>query len=157
LALGLVLAAGCGGKKHASVNPTVIAAVPAPTPSPTPPPTPAAGPPPPVNVEPRNVPPEPPKPQPEAQAPAVAKRTNPPPSPAPAPEESQRVSAPPGPSLPVPGQLSAALSRDDLMERRSAITQLLDGAETNLKNLNRALSNDDKAVLQHIRSYIKQA
>jgi outer membrane biosynthesis protein TonB len=156
LAVMLALLAGCG-KKRIATNPTVIAAVPAPTPSPTPPPTPAPGPPPPVNVEPPYVPPEPAKPLPEPQVPAVARRTAPPPQPAPAPEESQHVAVPPGPALPVPGQLSAALSRDDMLERRSTTAQLLEGAELNLKNLNRSLSNDEKAVLQHIRSYIKQS
>jgi hypothetical protein len=157
LMLMLALLAGCGGKKAASLSPTVIAAVPAPTPSPTPPPTPSAGPPPPVNVEPPNVPPELPKPQPELQAPTVAKHTTPAPAPPPSSEQSQHVTVPPGPSLPVPGQLSAALSRDDVMERRTTTAQLLEGAELNLKNLNRSLSNDEKAVLQHIRSYIKQS
>jgi hypothetical protein len=155
LVVTLALLVGCG-KKRVALNPTLIAGVPAPTPSPTPPPTPAAGPPPPVNVEPRSVPPEPEKPQPQPQPPAVAKRTTPPPQPAPNPEE-QRVAVPPGPSLPVPGQLSAALSRDDLLQQRSTTAQLLEGAELNLKNLNRALSSDEKAVLQHIRSYIKQS
>jgi hypothetical protein len=57
----------------------------------------------------------------------------------------------------VPGQLSAALSGSDMMERASATAQLLEGAELNVKNLNRSLSNEEKAVLQHILSYIKQS
>jgi hypothetical protein len=67
------------------------------------------------------------------------------------------VAVPPGPTLPVPGQLSAALSRDDMLQQRSSTAQLLEGAELNLKNLNRKLSSDEQAVLQHIRSYIKQS
>jgi hypothetical protein len=44
-----------------------------------------------------------------------------------------------------------------MLERRSITAQLLEGAELNLKSLNRSLSNDENAVLQHIRSYIKQS
>jgi hypothetical protein len=156
LLAALAILAGCG-KKRVALNPTLVASVPSPTPAPTPPPSPSAGPPPPVNSEPnRPVPPELPKPQPEAPRPAVARRPSPP-APPPANEESPRVAVPPGPSLPVPGQLSAALSRDDLLERRTTTNQLLEAAELNLKNLTRSLSSDEKAVLQHIRSYIKQS
>ncbi|MGE0405747.1 MAG: hypothetical protein AB7O65_05560 [Candidatus Korobacteraceae bacterium] len=156
LLMAVALLAGCG-KKRVSANPTLVASVPSPTPAPAPPPSPRAGPPPPVNTEPnRPMPPEPEKPQPEPTRPAVARRTTPPTQPPPA-EDSPRVNVPPGPALPVPGQLSAALSRDDLLQRRSTTVQLLEASELNLKNLTRSLSSDEQAVLQNIRTYIRQS
>jgi hypothetical protein len=75
----------------------------------------------------------------------------------PQPEEPPRPPAPSAPAQPVAGQLSAALSRDDALNRKFTTTQLLEATETNLRNLTRLLSSDEQAILQHIRSYVQQA
>ena len=143
--------AGCGKKKVAKVPPRAVA--PAITSS-APPAPPSPGPVPPVNAEPnRPMPPEPevakiPPPKPRI---TTSRRT---PS-QPAIEEGART-APVPPPEPQP-QLSAGLSRDDILHRKYTTAQLLESTEFNLKGLNRTLSADEQAIVQHIRSYVQQA
>jgi hypothetical protein len=96
------------------------------------------------------------KPEPEPVRATAPRRPAPSPAPQPSSEDS-RTSAPPGPSLPVPGQLSAALSQDAALSRKFTTAQLLEATEHNLKGLTRSLNGDEQAVLRNIRSYVQQA
>lgn len=127
-------------------------------------PQPAVPPPPPAATEPN-------RPQPEA-APATA--TAPPPETAPAPpakpkhtRAAKKVTPPPKPQRtiveeggakqPSGPQLSASIPHDKAVHQQLNTTQLLEATEYNLKSIARALSADEQAMVQHIRSYIEQS
>lgn len=119
----------------------------------------------PVNVEPQ---PAPPQPQPSKPAPAVTK-----PKPKPKPRnttvakkpsaavpagEKSRVIIDEGGKTEQPNPtLSAELSQDSTAHQQLSTVQLLQSAEYNLSNIKRALTADEQAMVQHVRSYIEQS
>ncbi len=119
------------------------------------------GPPPPVTVEPSRPLPTPgeaaavasvEKPAPKPK-PHVAKKTVPPP-PAEQPKKSvvQNSGAPNQ-----QGQLTASVTHDEALHQRLDTTQLINSAETTIRGITRQLNNDEQAMVQHIRSFIKQS
>jgi hypothetical protein len=77
--------------------------------------------------------------------PAVA-RTTPPP----------RITTPS--SLPdAAGTISPTMPHSDEVHHRLTTAQLIQSTEDNLKNLNRTLSDDDKAVVEQIKNYLAQS
>ncbi len=154
LALG-----GCFLKKKPAVPPPQAQA-----PTVTQPP-PEAQPPAPAVSEPTR---EQPAPQPAAEAPAPA------PAPAPKPKAKRRVTrkAPvekpadkqpsrtvvnDGGAQPATPQLSASMPDDAAVHQRFNTAQLLEATDYNLKSVNRQLSADEQAMVQHIRSYMQQS
>jgi outer membrane biosynthesis protein TonB len=55
------------------------------------------------------------------------------------------------------GQVTASVSQNDALHQRVDTQQLLDSTEATLRGLNRSLSEDEQAVVAHIRSYIQQS
>jgi hypothetical protein len=118
------------------------------------------GPPPPVSVEPSRPLPTPgeattatvtPKPAPKPKT-RVTKKTVPPPPPEPPKKtvENSGVQTQPAP-------LTASISHADALRQKLDTEQLITTAENALRNLNRQLNNDEQAMVQHIRSFIKQS
>ncbi len=124
---------------------------------------------------------EPNRPQPEAPPPEPAPAATP--APAPKPKTKPRhtakkqVPAPPvekpaenpaekepsktvvteGGTQPATPQLSASMSHDQAIHQKLNTNQLLEATDYNLKSISRALSADEQAMLQHIRSYMQQS
>jgi hypothetical protein len=148
-------------------------AVPAPqaqAPSVAPAPQPATQPPPPAASEPNRpqpdaasseataAPPAQPVTKPKPKRNHVAKKPAPPPAPAPAPEKPSRTVVEQGGARPATGpQLSASLPHDTAIHQRLNTAQLLEATEYNLKTVSRALTADEQAMVQHIRSYMQQS
>ncbi len=113
---------------------------------------------------------EQPAPQPEAEAPApapapapkpkpkrhVAKKT---PAPAEKPAEKQpaRTVVNDGGAEPTTPQLSASMPDDAVVHQKFNTAQLLEATDYNLKSINRQLTSDEQAMVQHIRSYMQQS
>jgi len=71
----------------------------------------------------------------------------PPPNPAPAQPPAQQQQ----------GQLTASVSHNDALHQKVDTQQLIDTTEGTLRGLNRSLSDDEQAMVAHIRSYIQQS
>ena len=136
-------------KKKKPVLPPPQAQVPSiilPLPEPLPPPTTS---PEPNRPQPQNVPAAEEKP-PVKRHPHVAKKPQQPPTTAPATQ--------PQPQRPTEDtQLTATNDPQEALHQQLNTTQLLDATESNLKTLNRSLSTDEQAMMQHIRSYMQQS
>ncbi|HET9698815.1 MAG TPA: hypothetical protein VFP40_18225 [Terriglobales bacterium] len=95
--------------------------------------------------------------------------TNTPPKLPPPPKNHRRVVQPPPPpkktvvqneptpAQPAQGPLTASISHDDALRQRMDTQQLLEATETNLRSLNRSLSSDEQATVQHVRAYVSQS
>lgn len=62
--------------------------------------------------------------------------------------------------LPAPAQqpqLSASISHDDALHQKGDATQLIDATESTLRSINRPLNSSEQAIVQHIRSYIRDS
>jgi hypothetical protein len=55
------------------------------------------------------------------------------------------------------GAISPTMPHSDEVHHRLTTAQLIQSTEDNLKSLNRALSDDDKAVVEQIRNYLAQS
>jgi len=55
-----------------------------------------------------------------------------------------------------PGHISAAGSDGDARSRQS-VEQLLQSTDSNLRSITRSLSNDERAMVEQIRTYMAQA
>ena len=151
----LLGASGCKKKKppvpppQATV-PTIIRPAPDST---------SPGPPPPVSVEPSRPLPTPgestsasvqkPAPKPKTH---IIRKTVPPPPPEP-PKKTVEASSPTNQS----GQLTASTNRDQALHQQVDTAQLITTAENTLRGLTRQLSTEEQAMVQHIRSFIKQS
>jgi hypothetical protein len=103
-----------------------------------------------------NIPATKPKPRPRKP---VAKKT-PPPVPAPEkPAENQpnKTSVPNGGTQPATGQLSANIPPPEASHQTLNTNQLLEVTDHNLKSINRSLTSDEQAMVQHIRSFMQQS
>jgi hypothetical protein len=61
-------------------------------------------------------------------------------------------------NLPDPaGVISPTMPHSDEVHHRLTTAQLIQSTEDNLKNLNRTLSDDDKAVVEQIKNYLAQS
>jgi outer membrane biosynthesis protein TonB len=132
-----------------------------------PPQQPEAQPPAPVASEPNR--PQPQEAQPEVSAPQAA--TTPAPKPKRKPHTAKKATPPPpekpaeksrtvvneGGSQPATPQLSASIPQDTAVHQRFNTAQLLEATDYNLKSITRKLSSDEKAMVEHIRSYMQQS
>jgi hypothetical protein len=66
---------------------------------------------------------------------------------------------PPAPAQPPtqPQGPVASISHDDALRQKLETAQLIETTESVLRGLNRQLSNNEQAMVQHIRSYIKDS
>ncbi|HSE49818.1 MAG TPA: hypothetical protein VLA96_11465 [Terriglobales bacterium] len=99
-----------------------------------------------------------PKPKPRPAHP-VKKVVVPPPKPE---EETTAAAAPPPrvtvqESAPAGNQISSAMPHDEATDSKRTTLQLLEATDTNLRNLKRSLSRDEKAMVEQIRAYQQQA
>ncbi len=161
LLVSVLVLGGCKKKKPPVPAPQAQA------PTITQPPQPEAQPPAPVASEPNR--PQPQEAQPEVSAPQeattpapkprrkphTAKKATPPPAEKPA--EKSRTVVNEGGSQPASPQLSASIPQDTAVHQRSNTAQLLEATDYNLKSITRKLSSDEKAMVEHIRSYIQQS
>jgi hypothetical protein len=53
--------------------------------------------------------------------------------------------------------ISPSMPHSDEIHHKLSTAQLIQSTEDNLKSLTRALSNDDKAVVEQIRTYLAQS
>jgi outer membrane biosynthesis protein TonB len=102
-----------------------------------------------------------PAPKPKIKPHHTAKK---PPAPAPAPEKPAekaetrpRTVVPEGSVQPATPQLSPSVPGNQAIQQKQNTNQLLENTEYNLKNISRALSPEEQAMVQHIRSYMQQA
>ena len=65
----------------------------------------------------------------------------------------QNGSAPTQPT----GPLTASISHDDALHQKLDTAQLIEATESNLRSVNRTLNPGETAMVQHIRSYIKDS
>lgn len=101
-----------------------------------------------------------PKPKPRAARP-VKKVVVPPPKPE---EEQQQASVAPPPRVSIsegvaanPNPISSTMPHDQATDSRRTTQQLLDATDANLRDLRRALSADEKSIVEQIRAYQQQA
>jgi hypothetical protein len=162
LTIVVILAAllGASGCKLRKKKPPLPPQATAPTMKPAPPPTDNPGPPPPVSVEPSRPMPTPgeatttaavqkPAPKPKTH---ITKKTVPPP-PLEPPKPVENASKPPAQQ----GQLTASVTQGQALQQRVDTAQLISTTENTLRVLTRQLSTDEQAMVQHIRSFIKQS
>jgi outer membrane biosynthesis protein TonB len=159
--LALTLMVGASGCKLRKKKPNLPQQAQAPTVRTTaePPPT-QPGPAPPASVEPsRPLPtpgevatetPPPTTPKPKQH---VAKKTNPPATKKPV-VESTTTPPPPAPQSQTQGPLTASIGHNDVARQTQ---QMLDESEKIVSGLNRSLSDDEQAIVAHIRSYVSQS
>ncbi len=158
--LALLLgASGCKfGKKKPPVPPPQATA---PTLKPSLPPSDNPGPPPPIASEPARPLPTPgeatenaqvqkPAPKPKVH---IARKTVPPPPPEPPKTTVENAGKTPTQQ----GQLTASVTQGQAIQRRLDTTQLINTTENTLRSITRQLSTDEQAMVQHIRSFIKQS
>ena len=62
-----------------------------------------------------------------------------------------------GKSDPTPPPLVADTASEQAARQRLSTAQLINTAETNIRNIGRQLSADEEAIVQHIRGYIEQS
>ena len=103
-----------------------------------------------------------PAPKPKTKPRHTAKKTVPPPAvekPAETPAEKQptKTVVTEGGAQPATPQLSASMPHDKVIHQKLNTNQLLEATDYNLKSIARALSADEQAMLQHIRSYMQQS
>lgn len=113
-----------------------------------------------ATAPPKETAPKPTVAKPKARKPAVAKKTVPaePEKPAPAAEPPARTVVPEAGTPPASsGQIVARLPHDEAIHQKMNTAQLLEATESNLRSLARALTADEQAMAQHIRSYMQQA
>jgi hypothetical protein len=158
IALLAILLGTSACKKKKPVLPPQQATAPTivrPAPDPTSP-----GPPPPVTVEPSRPMPTPgeatatvsaekPAPKPKTR---VTRKTVPPP-PVEPPKKTVESASTPNQS----GQLTASVTHDEALHQKLDTAQLINTAETTLRGITRQLNTDEQAMVQHIRSFIKQS
>jgi len=118
--------------------PTIILPLPEPLPPPTA--TPEPGRPAPETIPVETTPPK--------KRRHVARKPTPPPVAAPAAQPQRPAEE---------TQLTATNSPQEALHQQINTTQLLDATENNLKSLNRSLSSDEQATVQHIKSYVQQS
>ncbi len=156
----LLGASGCTFKKKKPPVPPVQAT--APTIKPTPPPSDNPGPPPPVSVEPSRPMPTPgeatttasvQKPAPKPKTHITRKTVPPPPLEPPKTTTVDNASKAPAQQ----GQLTASVAQSQALQQRVDTTQLITTTENTLRGITRQLSTDEQAMVQHIRSFIKQS
>jgi hypothetical protein len=87
--------------------------------------------------------------------PHTAKKPTPPPPEKPA--EKSRTVVNEGGSQPATPQLSASIPQDTAVHQQFNTAQLLEATDYNLKSITRKLSSDEKAMVEHIRSYMQQS
>jgi hypothetical protein len=157
--LALLLgASGCEFRKKKPPIPPPAAT--APTLKPSLPPSDNPGPPPPVASEPSRPLPTPgettttaevqkPAPKPKTH---ITRKTVPPPPPEP-PKTVENAGKTPTQQ----GQLTASVAQGQALQRRVDTTQLISTTENTLRSITRQLSTDEQAMVQHIRSFIKQS
>ena len=161
LLLASVLVLGGCKKKKPAVPPPQAQAPTITQPAPeTQPPAPAAS--------------EPNRPEPEVKQPETAAQPSTPPAPKPKPKRTVKKTPPPAPekpaekqpsktvvteggTQPATPQLSASMPNDKAIHQQLSTNQLLEATDYNLKNISRALSPDEQAMVQHIRSYVQQS
>jgi hypothetical protein len=125
------------------------------------PPSDNPGPPPPATVEPSRPLPTPgettitaavekPVPKPKTH---ITRKTVPPPPPEPPKTTVENASKPPGQQ----GPLTASVNQDQALQQRIDTAQLISTTENKLRSVTRQLSTDEQAMVQHIRSFIKQS
>jgi hypothetical protein len=156
----LALLSGCKKKKPPvpapqEQAPSITAAPAQPAPQPQPQPQPEAQPQPSPSTSSTPVtPPAKPKPRPKS----TAKKPAPPAASTPKPEE-KKTPAPPAnkPADTTNTQLAADLPAGAARQQRQTAAQLRATAETNLRSLARALSNDEKSMIQQIQYYLQQS
>lgn len=120
------------------------------------------GPPPPVNVEPSRPMPTPGE--------VVASSAPAKPAPKPKTHIARKTIPPPPPEAPKKtvvenettqnqqdNQLTASISRDAAIQQRVDTVQLINATENTLRGITRQLNSDEQAMVQHIRSFIKQS
>jgi outer membrane biosynthesis protein TonB len=95
-----------------------------------------------------------PKPKPKRH---TAKKTPEKPAEKPAEKQPSKTVVPEGGTQPATPQLSASMSHDQVIHQKLNTNQLLEATDYNLKSVTRALSADEQAMVQHIRSYMQQA
>ncbi len=147
--VSLLLLSGCKKKKPPvpapqAQAPTIESTVPATIPE----------------VTPAQPEPEPAKPSPVVSKPHTTKKS--PPSKAakkttpPADQTPNKIIVEEGKADPAPPPLTADTSHDQSARQQNTV-QLLTAAEYNIRSITRTLSNDEQAVVQHIRGYIEQS
>jgi hypothetical protein len=82
----------------------------------------------------------------------ITRKTVPPPPPEP-PKKAVENSSTQNQS----GQLTASVNRDQALHQQVDTVQLITAAENTLRNITRPLNSDEQAIVQHIRSYIKDS
>ncbi len=100
-----------------------------------------------------------PKPKPKPRRSTAVKKT-PPPAPAPekpAEKQPSRTVVTEGGAQPAAPQISASMPHDAAIHQRLTTAQLLEATDYNLRSVTRTLNADEKAMLQHIRSYMQQS
>ena len=99
------------------------------------------------------------KPAPVATKPSepAAKTTEPPKTVAQASAPPPRVVIQEGGAQPANNQISTAMPHDQASDRQRTTQQLLDATDANLRSLNRALSADERSMVEQIRSYMQQS
>jgi hypothetical protein len=55
------------------------------------------------------------------------------------------------------GQLTASAGRGDSVQQKLDTVQLINSTEGTLRGITRQLSNDEQAMVQHIRAFINQS
>jgi hypothetical protein len=159
----LALLLGASGCKFGKKKPPVPAPqATAPTLKPSLPPSDNPGPPPPVASEPARPMPTPgeatenaqvqkPAPKPKTH---VARKTVPPPPPVEPPKATVDSA---GKTPTQQGQLTATVTQGQALQQRVDTAQLISTTENALRSITRQLSTDEQAMIQHIRSFIKQS
>lgn len=160
LLVSMLALGGCKKKKPAVPPPQAQA------PTITQPPAPEPQPPAPAASEPNRPEPEsapetanvpaatPAKPKPKPRQP-VAKKTPPPEKPAE--KQPAKTVVPEGGSQPATPQITASMSPESVVHQKFNTAQLLEATDSTLKGISRALSADEQAMVQHIRSYMQQS
>jgi hypothetical protein len=154
--LTLLMGASACKKKKPKVPPPQATAPTITVPVPTNP-----GPPPPISVEPSRPLPTPgettenaeiEKPAPKPKTHVARKTVPPPPKPAeqPKPPVAQN-------NQNSQGQLTASMGHGEALQQKLDTAQLITNAENTLRSINRQLNNNEQAMVQHIRSFIKQS
>lgn len=92
-------------------------------------------------------PPKPPKPR------RITKKTVPPPQPTEEPKKTVVANA----GNQQQPNVTASITHDEALHQKLDTAQLIEATESVLRGLNRSLSNSEQAVVQHIRSYIKDS
>ena len=68
-----------------------------------------------------------------------------------------RPPANPAPEITPDIAIAADVSSQQLVQQKKTTTQLLESTEKNLKGLNRSLNQDEKAMVNQIKSYVTQS